>query len=288
MPSQLRIPYIPVRYTMVKLLIFFLAHFSFAGVTIGSTFISAQHACGSYMPSYARRVREPLIMHATKFSNPKVDSYNLSEASHACWNEVTCFAHGKRDPRTLQAAMEAPPAHSLRTLRLPLCLVAWGAVACQTIGLRQEITVLLCIHLLRYLRDEVCRYHLHCTAVILGLLAAASYHLGGHLKLLPMWLQHTAASCHILWLRRQLQDRFRSELDAAIASTACKLCKPACIAWYQPLRLYRTVLQPLAVSPGTIGQTLDYPFWLGMWVMPLSLTESTHTHIYMMMPSGMI
>ncbi len=143
-----------------KTSIFFLAHFSFVGVTIGSTFISAQHACGSYMPSYARRVREPLIMHATKFSNPKVDSYNLSEASHACWNEVTCFAHGKRDPRTLQAAIGAPPAHYLRTLRLPLCLVAWGAVACQTIGLRQEITVLLCIHLLRYLRDEVCRYHL--------------------------------------------------------------------------------------------------------------------------------
>ena len=69
--------------------------------------------------------------------------------------------------------------------------------------------------------------------------------------------------CVLLWPRMPqllattvfgLQGRFWSGFDVALASTACLMCMPACIAWHRPL--YRTVLRPL-VPPGTSGPTLD-------------------------------
>ena len=63
--------------------------------------------------------------------------------------------------------------------------------------------------------------------------------------------------CHSCFLPRYLACRAGFDMglrDVALASTACLLCMPACIAWHHPL--YRTVLRPL-VPPGTSGLTLD-------------------------------
>ena len=60
--------------------------------------------------------------------------------------------------------------------------------------------------------------------------------------------------CHSCFLPRYLACRAGFDLGlAALASIACLLCMPACIAWHHPL--YRTVLRPL-VPPGTSGLTL--------------------------------
>lgn len=230
-------------------------------------------------------------MHATKFSNPKVDSYNLSEASHALWNEVTCFAHGKRDPCTLQAAMEAPPARSLRTLRLPLCLVAWGLLHARLLDYGKKLqsccaSICFATYEMRCV-DITCLalYSSHSWFARCGFipswrpLEAASYICGSNVQLLPAIFGGFAGNC-----RTGFSLSFMPLLPVLRASCVSLLA----LHGTTPCVCTERFCSPLLCHQALLDRPQIIFFWLGMWVMPLSLTESTPTRIYMKMPRGMI